>query len=303
MAELRQLMHFLELAQQKNFKDAAKKLNLSQSALSRSIQQLEKLLGVKLFTRSVKKTTLTAYGEALLPRAVNVINSLNDVHQVLDNLKELKAGEFSVGFGAAYAELMAARSIGYFSTQYPGVNIYTMLGRFTDLVEHLNSGEIDLLIGETSTLSPVKNYKIVSLKRRAGIYCCRANHPIFKSKTIDYSIISKYPFVTCQLPHRFLPHIKKLGEEVRIDKQTFVYSNIVCDSLSICKQISTQSNAICLIPEGIITSELKNGELCTIDYKHEQLTTQAGIVHLANRDPSPAVERYIEIVRELDEQL
>ena len=303
MAELRQLVHFIELAKQKNFRDAAKKLNLSQSALSRSIQQLEKLLGVKLFTRSVKKTTLTAYGEALLPRAVNMINSLNDVHQMLDNLKGLEAGEFRVGFGAAYAELMAARSIGYFSTRYPGVNIHIELGRFTELVEHLNSGEIDLLIGETSTLVPVENYKIVPLKRRTAIYCCRVNHPILKFKRIDYNNISKYPFVTCQLPQRFLPHIKKLGEEVRIDKQTFVYSNIVCDSFSICKQISIQSDAICLIPEGLITSEMENGELCTIDYKHEQITTQAGIVHLASRDPSPAMERYIEIVRELDEQL
>lgn len=303
MIENKQLAHFLELAKQKNFRDAAKKLRLSQPALTRSIQRLEKLLAVKLFIRSAKQTTLTAYGEALLPRAANMLNSLSDVHQMLDNLKGLEVGEFRVGFGPTYADSIAARSIGRFSTLYPGIAIYTELGRFTELLEFLNAGKIDLYLGETSTLSPVKDYEIVPLKRRTALYYCRSDHPIFNLTTIDYRHISKYPLVSCQLPYRLLPHIKEHGDAFPGDEQTFVYSNIVCDSFSICKNISLYSNAICLIPELLVTSELENGELRILDYKHEQITTQSGIVHLASRDLSPAAVRYIEIVREVDEQL
>lgn len=303
MIEFRQLVQFLEIAKQNSFRTAAKELNLSQPALSRSIQRLEELLGVKLFDRGSKKITLTAFGEALRPRAASIVNSVNDTNQLIDEMRGIKIGEFKVGFGPVYADLMAARSIGHFSKMYPKVKIRTLIGRFIELIDALNNGQIDIFIGETSVLTPRNKYWVVPLKKRIGVYCCRDNHPIFQSKSINHNLVTSYPLISCQLPIRLLPLIREPSEGIRTEKQVFFYSDIVCDSYTISKQIAKNSNAICLIPKILITSELEHGELRILHFKHKELSTNSGIVCLAEREPSPAIEKYIKVVKELDEQL
>jgi len=303
MIESRHLVQFLEIAKQGSFRAAAKELNLSQPALSRSIQRLEELLGVKLFDRHLKKNPLTVFGEALLPRAANIVNSLLDANQLIEEMRGVKIGEFKVGFGPVYADLIAARSIGHFSRIYPKVKIHTLIGRFAELIEALDNGQIDIFVGEASILTPRNKYRIISLKKRVGVYCCRDNHPIFRSKSIDHSLVASYPLISCQLPIRLLPFVKEPSEAIRTEKQTFFYSEIVCDSYTISKQIAKNSDAICLIPKVLIASELERGEFRMIHFNHKKITTGSGIVRLAERDSPPAVEKYIEIVEGLDKQL
>lgn len=303
MIESRQLVQFLEIAKQNSFRVAAKVLHLSQPALSRSIQRLEELLGVKLFNRGPQKVTLTVFGEALLPRAANIVNSLNDANHLIEAIKGVETGEFKVGFGPVYADLLAARSIGHFSKTYPRVKIHTLVGRFTELIEALSNGEIDIFVGDTSILAPRRKYWFVPLKKRVGVYCCRENHPIFQAKSINHDLVAKYPLITCQLPIRLLPLIRESDIDMHSEKQTFFYSDIVCDSFSICKQVVKNSDVIGLIPKILIASELKRRELRTLHFKHKTLTASGGIVRLAERKPSPAVEKYIQVLKELDEQL
>lgn len=303
MIESRQLVQFLEIVKRNSFRAAAKELHLSQPALSRSIQRLEELLGVKLFNRGPQKVTLTVFGEALLPRAANIVNSLNDANHLIEAIKGVETGEFKVGFGPVYADLLAARSIGHFSKMYPRVKIHTLVGRFTELIEALSNGQIDIFVGDTSILTPRKKYWFVPLKKRVGVYCCRENHPIFQAKSINHNLVAKYPLITCQLPIRLLPLIRESDIDIHTEKQTFFYSDIVCDSFSICKQVVKNSDVIGLIPKILIASELKRGELRTLHFKHKKLTASGGIVRLAERKPSPAAEKYIEVLKELDEQL
>ena len=71
--ELRNLRHFLTLAEALNYRIAAERLHLTQPALSRSITALERGLGVRLFDRDKRHVTLTAEGAELLERAREVL--------------------------------------------------------------------------------------------------------------------------------------------------------------------------------------------------------------------------------------
>jgi DNA-binding transcriptional LysR family regulator len=283
MIGTQQLLYFLEVAEQQSFRGAARRLHLSQPALSRSIQKLEEQLGVPLFHRDTKKVQLTLYGEALLPRASATLNSLGDAQQVIEELKGIKGGEFSVGYGPVYSDFLAARSIGEFCRRYPKVNIYTEIGRFTELIERLKSGQLDLFIGETSTFIPTERYKIVPLKKRHAVYCCRSDHPIFATGSLTYTRVTEYPLVSCQLPFRLYNSVHIAGDQLHTDRHT--------------------SDAICLTPEVYVADEVESGEFRVLDFKHKPISSQGGIVHFAEREPAPAVEKYIEVFRQLDEAL
>src|SRR6266496_3211703 len=64
--ELRQLRCFVAVAEELNFSAAARRLYMSQQALSRVVAQLERELGVRLFERTTRSVRLTAAGEAML---------------------------------------------------------------------------------------------------------------------------------------------------------------------------------------------------------------------------------------------
>ena len=67
--ELRQLRYFVAVAEELHFARAAERLHMSQSPLSRAIRELERDLGVVLFTRTTRRVELTTAGAVLLDRA------------------------------------------------------------------------------------------------------------------------------------------------------------------------------------------------------------------------------------------
>lgn len=86
--ELKQLINFQTVAKYNNFSQAAKELHLSQPALSQSIHNLEKELGLLLFTRSGRKIALNEAGTQMLVYANHVIDSVNSMYYFADIYKQ-----------------------------------------------------------------------------------------------------------------------------------------------------------------------------------------------------------------------
>ena len=96
--ELRQMEHFLSVAEWNSFTVAAEKAYISQSALSRSIGDLEFELGVKLFIRSKTTVTLTSEGELLLPIAREMLTTKSRFHQCAKKLSSNGASTLRIGY-------------------------------------------------------------------------------------------------------------------------------------------------------------------------------------------------------------
>jgi DNA-binding transcriptional LysR family regulator len=71
--EIRQLKAFIAIAETKTFTAGAKQLNITQAAISMQIQQLEKEIGLQLFTRTSRRVIITEAGESLLRRARRIL--------------------------------------------------------------------------------------------------------------------------------------------------------------------------------------------------------------------------------------
>ena len=83
------LRTFLAVAECRSFSKAGERLRLTQPAVTKRIKQLEIGLGTQLFDRMGKQVDLTHGGRLLLPRARNLLASLSDTEQLLQNLNEL----------------------------------------------------------------------------------------------------------------------------------------------------------------------------------------------------------------------
>jgi DNA-binding transcriptional LysR family regulator len=144
--ELRQLDHFVAVAEDGSFTKAARRLNYVQSALSVSVQALERELGVRLFDRTTHRVTLTGDGQALLPAARRTLAAAEETRDIAAAVRGVLRGTLRVGIMQSFAFADVPAMLGRFHRQHPGVEIQVRpaIGGSAALLEDLRQGALDI---------------------------------------------------------------------------------------------------------------------------------------------------------------
>ncbi|MBI4785803.1 MAG: LysR family transcriptional regulator [Chloroflexi bacterium] len=121
MVGVRELAVFLAAAEQENFSAAARKLHLSQPAISFQIQSLEQQLQVQLFQRVGRRIMLTQAGRDLLPIAHEMIYLSSQIEQMMGERQGLVKGELVIGCSTSPGKYVLPRLLGAFHQLYPEV--------------------------------------------------------------------------------------------------------------------------------------------------------------------------------------
>ncbi|XYI37555.1 DNA-binding transcriptional regulator, LysR family [Cupriavidus necator] len=145
--DLRHLLAFLAVCEHGSLGRAAAQLNLTQPALSRTIQRLEAQLDAPLFERYATGMVLTAYGEALLPHANLLRHEAEHATEAVRALRGLAAGTIRVGTVASVASVVLPEAIEAVLARWPGLRVRIVEGVGDFLADALLRREIDLAIG------------------------------------------------------------------------------------------------------------------------------------------------------------
>lgn len=121
MIELSSLRVFLTAAEEKNFSRAAKRLHMSQSAVSQNIQGLEQAYGTELFIRCGRTVVLSEAGQTILPMVREVINSARLLEDALLNVNNQVCGELLIGCSTSAGKYLLPTLLSDFQKQYPAV--------------------------------------------------------------------------------------------------------------------------------------------------------------------------------------
>ncbi len=121
--ELRHLRYLVAVAEQGSFSAASRVLNVAQSAISEQLADLEREIGVPLFVRSPRKTTLTKPGELFLKEAYRVLAAANHAVEVAQRAHRGEAGTLRIGFFAGGMGVNFPRLIREFRRLHPGVQL------------------------------------------------------------------------------------------------------------------------------------------------------------------------------------
>ncbi|HEX5837181.1 MAG TPA: LysR family transcriptional regulator [Anaerolineales bacterium] len=121
MVELSTLRVFLVAAEEKNFSMAAKRLHMSQSAVSQNIQTLERIYGVELFIRRGRSIKLSDIGEVILPAVRDVLNSARLLDDSLRHTREQIGGELIIGCSTSAGKYIMPTLLAAFCRSYPAI--------------------------------------------------------------------------------------------------------------------------------------------------------------------------------------
>lgn len=144
------MLYVYTVYQENSFSQAAKKLFISQSAISAMIRKAEKELGCQIFDRSTIPFTLTKEGEFYIEHVEKIMKLENDIKLYFDDRKNMKTGHLKVGSSSFYSAYFLAPIINAFQRKYPGIHVEIKEGDGKDLKDSILDGSIDFLFGALS---------------------------------------------------------------------------------------------------------------------------------------------------------
>jgi len=192
--ELRQIRSFLSIAETLHFGRTAELIHLSQPALSLQIRALEEDVGVRLFERNRRKTTLTAAGVAFRDDAVAALSQLDQAIRRARQAADGKLGLLRIGFISTAGNEIVPHIVGQFRELNPAVEFSLRAITTADQVQMLETGLLDigflrLPIGEHSAL------EVATVHRESFVLVVPASHKLAKRKRVRLSEVSGEDFV------------------------------------------------------------------------------------------------------------
>jgi DNA-binding transcriptional LysR family regulator len=141
---LEQLRIFIAVAEKQHVTQAARVLNLTQSATSAAIAALETRYGIKLFDRVGRGIVLTQTGRDFLNEAREVVARAKAAAQVLDDLAGLKRGSLSLAASQTVANYWLPPRIEAFRKVHPGIDLHVTIANTEQVAQAVSRGSADL---------------------------------------------------------------------------------------------------------------------------------------------------------------
>ena len=154
MPELRQLRVFVAVAQELNFTRAGERLHLGQQAVSKSVRQLERELGVALLERTTREVRLTPAGAALLEAAPEVLAAADAAFARAAEVGRGLSGTVRVGVSPAISLHERAEVIAVLRDEAPDLSVSVRDVRPGQVRRLLRAGELDMIVARTAPPGP-----------------------------------------------------------------------------------------------------------------------------------------------------
>lgn len=290
---LRHLHTFVAVAQQGTLGRAAETLNLSQPALSKTLNELEQLTGTRLFERGRLGAQLTLPGEQFLTHAVKVLDALNTAGQALNRKEGLNNDVVRIGALPTAALGILPSVIGQFHQQQKETTLQLATMNNTMLLAGLKSGEIDIGIGRMSDpeLMSGLNYELLFLESLKLVV--RPNHPLLQ-ENVTLSRVMEWPVV-----------VSPKGTVPRQNAETLLQSQgckmptgcIETLSASLSRQLTVDYNYVWFVPSGAVKEDLRQATLVSLPVPTQGAGEPIGILTRVDSSLSSGAQRLIAAIR------
>ncbi|MEW5164157.1 LysR substrate-binding domain-containing protein [Klebsiella aerogenes] len=290
---LRHLHTFVAVAQQGTLGRAAETLNLSQPALSKTLNELEQLTGTRLFERGRLGAQLTLVGEQFLTHAVKVLDALNTAGQALNRKEGMNSDVVRIGALPTAALGILPTVIGQFHKQQKDITLQVATMNNTMLLAGLKSGDVDIGIGRMSDpeLMSGLNYELLFLESLKLVV--RPGHPLLQ-ETVTLSRVMEWPVV-----------VSPKGTIPRQNAETLLQSQgckippgcIETLSASLSRQLTVDYDYVWFVPSGAVKDDLRRGLLTSLPIATEGAGEPIGILTQVDASLSQGAQTLLSAIR------
>src|ERR1700733_4589637 len=182
--ETRHIRAFQAIVESGSIRAAARRLGVSQPALSKILHQLEAELGAPLVLRSVTGAVPTEYGRALMVRATLISEELRRAKEEIAQMAGNKGGNVAISMSAVAAFLMASEALNRFWRRYPEAKVRIVDGVFEMMLSDLRSGRLDFSIGPLPRVAFGPDVETELLFENVIVPVVRKGHPLANATSL-----------------------------------------------------------------------------------------------------------------------
>jgi DNA-binding transcriptional LysR family regulator len=194
MINLSELRVFVTAAEELNFSRAAQRLNLSQSAVSQNIQSIERAYDVELFIRHGRSVQLSETGQAILPIARGMLNSVRVLEDALINARGDISSGIAIGCATTSGRYFVPNLLASFQGKYPHVRTRVMQTDRAQVVEGVLNQTYNL--GVVGRKTEHRDIESQPLFEDRVIMIVPAHHPWASREVVSPQEVLEQPFVS-----------------------------------------------------------------------------------------------------------
>lgn len=271
--DIRQFTHFVGVANHGSFSNAARALNISQPALTRSVHLLEDALGVQLFDRTPRGVELTRHGDTFYRHANLIINSVNAAkHEILAN-REGGWGEVRVGIANMFSNFLVDVALSNAARANDAFCASVRVGLFEDLAAQLREGIIDVIVTTRDDSSDYRHIDFETLCEISSVLVAGADSEIGQRHSVGIDDLVDQPWAV--LNHPLMESF--LASFFARSGLSAPASRVRTSSLNMLRSLIRNQYFIGFLPAHWVADDVDQGRLTTIAVPGMPLRSTAGI--------------------------
>ncbi|KAB2336298.1 LysR family transcriptional regulator [Cytobacillus depressus] len=264
---------------------AAEALNLTQSAISYSISNLETELGFPLLTRNRSGISLTSNGKRILKYVRTILHWDEKMKQEAASIKGIEVGTIRIGAFTSVCTQWLPGIMKKFKEEHPAIEIKILQGGYEDIEHWIRNGSVDFGF---VTLPTDKSFDIISLAKDRMLCILAKNHPLSVQDKIQIEQLVKEPFI--------IPKSGYDNDLTRIFKDIHSSFNIkfeMADDQAIIAMVENELG-ISIIPELVLHGHPHNVSIHELE---QEKFRNIGIASTSLKELSPAAVKFITTIK------
>jgi LysR family transcriptional regulator, pca operon transcriptional activator len=268
---------------------AASALGLGQPALSRSLQELEEIVGARLFERHARGVRPTEAGVAVIRLARRVLAELRRTDEELDAVGATEGGSLALGVLPAAAVGVLPGALIRLKAAHPSIQVRMQQGRTEELLPLLASRELDLVVGRLYAPAVPDGFIREALWEESISVLARIDHPVFEVEgPVTAEALASYDMVLPTVSQRVGQEIEHLLSLLGLSGGVPLRS-----SYGFIREMLLATDHLSVMPRLMMVGDLLRGALSVVPLPIPAPPRPAGLILPANPPPSPAAAAFI----------
>lgn len=270
------LYSLLQVYESKSFSEAAKKLSITQPAVSHHIKMLEEELNIRIFDRRKGEIVVTREGEAVVKCAKKLLGLYNNLRQDLSDSKKLVT-HLTIGITHTAESNPVAEALAKYCAEHGQVTITMVTDTINNLYKKLKNYEIDLAIVEGRVPSTSVHYLL--LDTDCLMLAVSMNHPFAQRSMVTLNELKKERMII-RLPNSgtrnlFTAHLESNNMDIRD-------FNVILelDNIATIKDLIRRDFGVSVLPKSVCLDELKKKKIAVLPVENLSMMREINLAYM-----------------------
>ena len=292
--ELREITTFLHVAQLKSFSKAAKLLGYSQAAVTIQIKQLEEELGVHLFDRIGKQTTLTHQGSVFYEYASSILQNLAQAKDALSEPTQL-TGHLCIGTIESICSSIFPCLLREFHKRYPGISVSIVTDSPDVLLEQMNRNAIDIVYFLDKRIYDPKWNKVLEEPEEI-VFVAHRDHPIAAYQHLELDQLLSQPFILTERNASY----RLMLDQYLTPQNKAIRPFLESSSTDFIIDMLHSNMGVSFLPYFTVREDIKKGRLHALKVEAFHMRSWRQIVYHKDKWVSREMRAFLNLVQEME---